>query len=59
MQMLDEEKKQNTKSTWTTYRVLSHILKETYHNKVLFQKLTLLFVNIKSLDQSSKFTKSL
>lgn len=59
MQMLDKEKKQNTKNAQTTYRVLSHIPKETYHNQVLIQTLMLLFVNIKSLDQSSKFTKNL
>lgn len=59
MQMLDEEKKQNTKNTQTTYKVLSHIPKETYHNKVLFQKLMFLFVNINSLDRSSNFTKNL
>lgn len=58
MQMLDEGKKQNTKNTWTTYRVLSHTPKETYHSQVLFQKLMLLFINFKSLDQSSKFTKN-
>lgn len=36
MQMPNEEKKQNTKNTQTTNRVLSHIPKETYHNQVLF-----------------------
>lgn len=59
MQMLDEEKKQNPKNTQTIYKVLSYTPKETYHIKVLFQKLMPLFVNIKSLDQSSKFTKNL
>lgn len=59
MQMLDKEKKQNTKNTQIIYRIIFHIPKETYHNKVLFQKLKLLFVNIRSLDQSSKFTKNL
>lgn len=37
----------------------SHQKRNSYRNKVLFLKLLLLFVNMKGLDQSSKFTKKL